>query len=195
LTLLIYELLGGQRTHVEITFRYKPIAALTQEGNAVLRRGFVDEFSSATQLVKHLAATVDMRKFAAPLSDSRGSRIAEADRAIQQHEQPALAGTQTKEPEYPTKDSTFQVPPPEISETPRTRVPIPSLWRFILAIALIAGLTIVGILIYLQSGPRQEEQSTEIATLSILTDPSGASILMDGKPPQSPPNTFKSTAA
>src|SRR6202007_2281212 len=163
LTLLIYELLGGQRSQVEVTFRYKPIAALTQEGNAVLRRGFVDEFSSATQLVKRLAATVDVRKFAAPLSDSRASRTAEPDRAIQQHEQPALAGSQTKEPEYqepehPTKDPTFQVPPPEISETQRTRAPIPSLRRFIPAIALIAGLTIVGIVgifIYLQREPRQ----------------------------------------
>jgi TPR repeat protein/chaperone required for assembly of F1-ATPase len=30
----------------------------------------------------------------------------------------------------------------------------------------------------------------EIATLSVQTEPSGASILLDGKPPQSPPNTF-----
>ena len=30
----------------------------------------------------------------------------------------------------------------------------------------------------------------EIAALSIQTDPSGAAILLDGKPPQVPPNTF-----
>src|SRR6202042_1653435 len=32
--------------------------------------------------------------------------------------------------------------------------------------------------------------SQEIAALSVQTEPSGASILLDGKPPQVPPNTF-----
>ena len=31
---------------------------------------------------------------------------------------------------------------------------------------------------------------TELAALSVKTDPPGASILLDGKPPQRPPNTF-----
>src|SRR5262249_16637141 len=30
----------------------------------------------------------------------------------------------------------------------------------------------------------------ELVTLSVATEPAGASILLDGKPPQSPPNTF-----
>src|SRR6266446_6299213 len=33
-------------------------------------------------------------------------------------------------------------------------------------------------------------QIQEVAALSIQSDPPGASILLDGKPPQRPPNTF-----
>ena len=39
--------------------------------------------------------------------------------------------------------------------------------------------------IHLQLKPTQE-----IAALSILSDPPGATVLLDGKPPQTPPNTF-----
>ena len=34
------------------------------------------------------------------------------------------------------------------------------------------------------------KQSQEIAALSVQTEPAGAAILLDGKPPQAPPNTF-----
>jgi tetratricopeptide (TPR) repeat protein len=37
---------------------------------------------------------------------------------------------------------------------------------------------------------RQLTESQELPSLSIRTEPAGASILLDGKPPQSPPNTF-----
>src|SRR5260370_41904645 len=36
----------------------------------------------------------------------------------------------------------------------------------------------------------QLRQIQEIAALSVQTEPPGASILLDGKPPQAPPNTF-----
>src|SRR5207244_3465584 len=36
----------------------------------------------------------------------------------------------------------------------------------------------------------QLKQIQEIAALSVQTEPSGASILLDGKPPQIPPNVF-----
>jgi chaperone required for assembly of F1-ATPase len=36
----------------------------------------------------------------------------------------------------------------------------------------------------------QLKPTLEIAALSVLSEPAGASILLDGKPPQSPPNTF-----
>ncbi len=37
---------------------------------------------------------------------------------------------------------------------------------------------------------KQIQQIQEIAALSIQTEPTGASILLDGKPPQAPPDTF-----
>jgi serine/threonine protein kinase/TPR repeat protein len=50
LSLLVYELLGGPRKTVESTGRYTPIAVLTEGGNAVLRRGLIDELVSAAEM-------------------------------------------------------------------------------------------------------------------------------------------------
>jgi hypothetical protein len=58
LSLLAYELLGGPPSRVEETGQYTPITTLTQEGNAVLRRGLVDEYPSAAELARQLAAVV-----------------------------------------------------------------------------------------------------------------------------------------
>jgi serine/threonine protein kinase/TPR repeat protein len=54
LSLLIYEMLGGPRNIVESTGRYTPIAVLTEEGNAILRRGLTDQFSSAAEMSRLL---------------------------------------------------------------------------------------------------------------------------------------------
>jgi serine/threonine protein kinase len=58
LSLLAYELLGGPRARLDATGQYTPVATLTREGNAVLRRGLVDEFQSAGELSRQLSATV-----------------------------------------------------------------------------------------------------------------------------------------
>jgi serine/threonine protein kinase len=58
LSLLGYELLGGQRGRVEATGRVTPLAALNEEGNAALRRGIAEEFSSAVEMARGLAACV-----------------------------------------------------------------------------------------------------------------------------------------
>jgi serine/threonine protein kinase len=58
LSLLAYELLGGPRERVETAGIYTPIAALTEEGNAVLRSGVVDELSSSVEFAQRLAASV-----------------------------------------------------------------------------------------------------------------------------------------
>ena len=58
LSLLGYELLGGPRARIESTGQYTPVAALTEAGNAILRRGLVDEYSSATELARELTAVV-----------------------------------------------------------------------------------------------------------------------------------------
>jgi serine/threonine protein kinase/TPR repeat protein len=54
LSLLIYEMLGGPRNIVESTGRYTPIAVLTEEGNAILRRGLTDQLSSAVEMSRLL---------------------------------------------------------------------------------------------------------------------------------------------
>jgi serine/threonine protein kinase len=56
LGLLAYEALGGPRARVEATGRYAPVAALGEEGNAVLRRALADECSSGGELARQLAA-------------------------------------------------------------------------------------------------------------------------------------------
>src|SRR6516162_4991641 len=57
-------------------------------------------------------------------------------------------------------------------------------WRFILAIGLIllAGIGVFRLFWH--------PQDQEIAALSISSEPAGASVLLDGKPPQAPSNTF-----
>jgi hypothetical protein len=57
-------------------------------------------------------------------------------------------------------------------------------WLLALAFGVIV---LVGIGLYLTNLFRQVQ---EIAALSVQTEPSGASILLDGKPPQVPPDTF-----
>jgi hypothetical protein len=83
LSLLAYELLGGPRARVESTGQYTPIAALTQEGNAALRRALVDECPSAGELARQLAAAVGVKKPPRPprrWKSPRNRRPAAADR-------------------------------------------------------------------------------------------------------------------
>src|SRR5271165_368316 len=63
----------------------------------------------------------------------------------------------------------------------------------ILGVAIVLLLTIGANLINSRRLNRSQEivtESQEIAALSVQSDPPGASILLDGKPPQAPPNTF-----
>jgi parallel beta-helix repeat protein len=50
LSLLGYELLGGQRDQVEVFGRISPLPAINEEANLVLRKGMVDEFGSAAEM-------------------------------------------------------------------------------------------------------------------------------------------------
>ena len=56
LGLLAYEALGGPRGWVEATGWYARVAALGEEGNAVLQRALADEWSSGDELAQQLAA-------------------------------------------------------------------------------------------------------------------------------------------
>ncbi len=174
LSFLAYELLGGPRERVEATGRYNPIAALTRDGNAVLRRGLIDECSSAAELAGQLAAAVGIRQSAAPVPESTA---------------------------HVTSISTERVTPEPLPRTPLPETPadlrpkrtsMVSAWHLILAIGLIAAVGIGGYLIYLSLNQSREivAPSQELAALSVQSDPAGASILLDGKPPTGPANTF-----
>jgi serine/threonine protein kinase/TPR repeat protein/chaperone required for assembly of F1-ATPase len=230
LGLLAYELLGGHRARLETTGQYTPLALLTQEGNAVLRRGVIDEYRSAGELARQLAAAAGVTGPASTASQSKGRAIAEPP---------------------------SRIPPPEIRpKLPSKPKFTPNARRLALALCVIAFLGIVFYLFYLfrqsqeipalsvQSEPpgasilldgsaptvppstfthvlfgthqltatldnyepiKQEikvregmtpeirlrlKPSQEIAALSVHSDPAGAAILLDGKPPQAPSNTF-----
>jgi serine/threonine protein kinase/tetratricopeptide (TPR) repeat protein/chaperone required for assembly of F1-ATPase len=168
LSLLAYELLGGLRARVEATGQYTPLATLTQEGNAVLRRALVDECRSAGELAGQLAAAVGVLGPAAPVS----------------------AGAKTFTPE-----ALPRTPPPK----PPAEVPVKrkfriSPWGWVLALGFIVALGIFGSYAIYRSlhPPAAPQQSPphEIAALSVQSVPVGATILLDGKPPQAAPNTF-----
>ena len=98
--------------------------------------------------------------------------------------------------------------PTAITEAPRAPAAIPPSrpprkgWLLILSIALLAVIG-VGVYLYLQQHRTQNvtpqtvaqasptaTQIQEIAALSVQTEPAKAAVLLDGKPPDSPPNTF-----
>lgn len=80
LGLLAYEALGGPRGWVEATGRYAPVAALGEEGNAVLQRALADECSSGDELAQQLAAAAgEAEPMALASGGSPTGRSQEAD--------------------------------------------------------------------------------------------------------------------
>jgi len=80
LGLLAYEALGGPRGRVEATGRYAPVAALGEEGNAVLQRALADEWSSGDELAQQLAAAAgEAEPVALASGGSATGRSQEAD--------------------------------------------------------------------------------------------------------------------
>jgi hypothetical protein len=59
LSLLVYELLGGPRAKVASEGRFTPLAVLSEDGNAVLRRGIADDFSSGIEMAEELIAVIN----------------------------------------------------------------------------------------------------------------------------------------
>lgn len=185
LSLLAYELLGGARARVEATGQYKPIAALTQEGNAVLRRGLIDECPSATELAGQLAATVAFTGPAPPVVETRATHATKVGPPIEKGKESFVSKSAT-----PLREPRLETLQPEIPAlAPRTHVSVISPRRLLLAGAFVVLVGIGGYWIYLQLNHSQRN-SQEIAALSIQTDPPGASIFLDDKTPQTPPNTF-----
>jgi serine/threonine protein kinase/TPR repeat protein len=58
LSLLAYELLGGQRSVVETTGRISPVASLTEAGNVVLRRGITDDYPGSAAMLADLRQVI-----------------------------------------------------------------------------------------------------------------------------------------
>jgi serine/threonine protein kinase/TPR repeat protein/arginase family enzyme len=162
LSLLLYELLGGPRSRLIATGQYTPVAALTQEGNAVLRQGLIDEYKSAGELALQLTATVGTAR-SPSLTTTTSERLAKEplQRTPPPPPPPTIPGGRPIEPK-------FKIPP----------------WLLVLVACLIL---LAGIGAYLVNWFGQKP---EIGALSVRTDPAGATIRLDGKPPQVPPNTF-----
>ncbi|HYY29302.1 MAG TPA: protein kinase, partial [Chthoniobacterales bacterium] len=174
LSFLAYELLGGPRTRLEATGRYTPVASLTQEGNAVLRSGLVDEFKSVAELVSQLESTARVPPSGAQASDTAGRATSELSR------QQSSTQIPTAPPHQPKTDETPIGAPVERRATW-------IVWLLVVASLLLLG---VGVGVYLMRPPAQPpptQQIEEIPALSIGTEPPGAVILLDGKPPEAPP--------
>ncbi len=173
LSLLAYELLGGPRTRLDTTGQYTPVAALTQEGNAVLRRGLVDEYKSAAELVRQLEATATAVPAISRPSDSAGRTP----------------------PDIPRRGTSLGIPPEPPQRPPLPEVPaMPPIKRRPKAVAWFLAVAFCGILIllvavgiYLFRPPAPIE---DIAALTIQTSPGDATIRLDDQAPQVPPNTF-----
>jgi serine/threonine protein kinase/TPR repeat protein len=177
LSLLAYELLGGPRAKLEATGRYTPVASLSQEGNAVLRSGLADEFESVGELVRQLESTARVPQPGTQPSDTAGRSTSEPSRQRSPTQIPAGP---------PPPRTTYEIP----AGTRTERRPRAIAWLFALACLLVL---LIGVSFYLLRPPAQPppiRQMLEIPALSITTDPPGGAILLDGKPPQAPPNTF-----
>jgi parallel beta-helix repeat protein len=59
LSLLGYELLGGQRSQVERTGRMSPLPGISEEANLILRKGAVDEFNSTLEMAGAFVRTLE----------------------------------------------------------------------------------------------------------------------------------------
>ena len=230
LSLLAYELLGGPRARLDATGHYTPVASLTQEGNAVLRRGVIDEYNTVGELVRNLEATAR----ASPAS----ARASESAARTPSH----TGGTRTP-PEIPAA--------PSIKSRPKAVAWVLALASFVMLLVAVgiflirppAPIEVVpvfsvqtkppGAAILLDNKPPAVPPNTftdvpigthqlsvtldgyepikqnlevrkgiapevrlqlkpipEIPALSIQTEPAGASVLLDDKGPQAPPNTF-----
>ena len=201
LSLLAYELLGGPRARLDATGQYTPLATLTREGNAVLRRGIIDEFSSAGELSRQLTATIESTSVlirpesaervapeslrpspsSIPLPSQSQRRLTpEPLRRLPSSFHPLSEPKERGAPQ-PLRRTPPPMPPPGGPHKGRFRTPA---WLWALALGLIA---LLGIGVYLINSFRKVQ---EIAALSVRTEPPGASFLLDGKPPQVPPGTF-----
>ena len=157
LTLLIYEVLGGPRGIVESTGRYTPIAALTEEGNSILRRGLTDQFNSALEMSRLLDVEISHRgvdhDFVAATPGPRASQAAAgvpppsrtSTEFARSTAQPPSSGAIPP----PVPPPTAVPPPPEEPRKQKTSL-VGALLTFALIFLVAAGLLFAGYVIYLR---------------------------------------------
>ena len=230
LSMLAYELLGGPRARLETTGQYTPLAALTQEGNAVLRQAVADEFPSAEEFFRQLAGATSAATSAPDVSDRTKQPPQTGDSRIPPPQAPVTVADQRKP--WPGKyrwililcpivllgigfyllslfRGSQEIPtlsirtdpanvaifldgkPPDIFPDTFTRVPFGTHELR----ALLSNQEVVTKEIQVQKGTGAEmrlqlTESQALPSLSVRTEPAGASILLDGKPPESSANNF-----
>ena len=164
LGLLIYELLGGPRSAVESTGRYKPISALSEEGNSILRRGLVDDLGSSAEMARLLQCPIFLKgseTSAAILPpapalhpENTPSQAAQSSSGFSSLRESAShpSPPSTVQPPLPAGDSSMPLPLPTvppitpISTPKKPKVPTAGFFFFcVLALLLAGGL---GFLIY-----------------------------------------------
>ena len=157
LTLLIYEALGGPRSVVESTGRYTPIAAVTEEGNSILRRGLTDQFASAIEMSRLLDLEISHSRvdhdFTAGTSGPRASQAPVAvppppktsTEFARSTAQPPSSGAIPP----PVPPPTAVPPPPEEPQKQKTSL-LGSLLTVGIILLLAAGLLFAGYVTYLR---------------------------------------------
>jgi TPR repeat protein len=102
LSLLTYELLGGQRATVESSGRVSPVSSLTESGNAILRRGIADDFGSSVEFADALLRVVRGEE---PLATGMPSSL-------------GSAGTQQNQPSTPVNRQIPEAGPVTAAQKP-----------------------------------------------------------------------------
>jgi parallel beta-helix repeat protein len=138
LSLLGYELMGGQRSQVEKTGRMSPLPGMREEANLVLRKGAVDEFGSATEMASTFVRTLETGRqppadhIGASASPAAPSRLQSSPTQTSRSDtvQPTERLAKTAQPRPaplvlppPLPDNAFSTAAPEQSRAADTRRP------------------------------------------------------------------------
>src|SRR6202022_2054913 len=118
LSLLIYELLGGPRSAVESTGRYKPVSVLSEEGNSILRRGLIDDLDSSAEMARLLEGQIFLRGSEPVAAMGPPLPTVRPDAGPSQPAQPSARSSSTAQPPPPPPLPPSTVHPPQFTADP-----------------------------------------------------------------------------